>query len=454
MKNIELFEWDAGSKPSAFSESELRMLERLNDQIRKREGADAITVTYGKIFTYSYVGILQVGRKRIEILPKLYNPILNRSLVDLEADERKRLYRNARKNLFALLSAAGLIPFYKSGMSQYGDEKDFFEFMIALFLTDLESVMGTHFHHEYLHREEECVHLKGKLDYRRQILKLPSELHKFSCMYDEFTIDNPINRVIKATVKRIQELCKSEENKKRAYNFYSFMSEIEDVIISPHYVSKIHFNRLNEIYKNIIEFCFLILFGSIYSPDEGAQEYYALIFDMNLVFERYMARLLRSSLQEYSFDYQESKNLASRYEPEFEAERTKKPVHPDIVVRDDENTVGVIDTKYKLDLTRGYISNSDTYQMIAYCVASECDKALLLYPRLPGQNEPKEREHFIVLDKLQTEGKAERTTLIQALSIQMLDEKGKILKKLIVDDRDAISSVLKRQITPMKNSTN
>jgi 5-methylcytosine-specific restriction enzyme subunit McrC len=226
------------------------------------------------------------------------------------------------------------------------------------------------------------------------------------------------------------------------------MSEVEDEIIGPHYVSKIHFNRLNEIYKEIIEFCFLILFGSIYSPDEGIQEYYALIFNMNLVFERYLTRLLRSSLQEYSFDYQEGRNLASRYEPEFEVERTKKPVYPDIVVRDSKKTVAVIDTKYKLDLTRGYISNSDTYQMIAYCVANECDKALLLYPRLPGQDDPKEREHFIVLDKLQTEGKADRTMLIHALSIQIVDEKGKILKWLTIDDQDMISSLLKRQITP------
>jgi len=88
--------------------------------------------------------------------------------------------------------------------------------------------------------------------------------------------------------------------------------------------------------------------------------------------------------------------------------------------------------------------------MIAYCVASECDKALLLYPRLPGQNELIEREHFIVLDKLQTEKKAERTTLIRALSVQMLDENGKILKKLVAEDQGAISSLLERQFTPCK----
>jgi len=34
------------------------------------------------------------------------------------------------------------------------------------------------------------------------------------------------------------------------------------------------------------------------------------------------------------------------------------------------------------------------------------------------------------------------------------DEKGKILKKLIVDDQDTVLSLLKRQITPVKIPTN
>jgi 5-methylcytosine-specific restriction enzyme subunit McrC len=449
-----LFEWETGSIQSPFSVSELHSLKKLNDRIRKREGADAITVTYGKFFTYSFVGIIQVGRKRIEILPKLYNPSRNQFFEGRTSDEKENLYRNARKNLFSLLSAAGLIPFYKSGTSHFHQEKDFFEFMISLFLSDLETVMGTHFHHEYIHCEEECVHLKGKLDYRRQILKLPSELHTFSCKYDEFTIDNPINRVIKATMKKIQEISRSEENRKRASNFHSLMSEVGDDNIGSSYISKIHFNRLNAMYKNLIEFCFLILFGSIYSSNEGDREYYALIFDMNLVFERYVTKLLRNSLTEYSFDYQERGFLASTYEPEFENERTKKPVYPDIVVRGGRKLVAVIDTKYKLDLNRGYISNSDTYQMMAYCVADECDKALLLYPQLPGQVEPKEREHFIVLDKLQSEGKADRATLIQASSIQILDKNGKILKKLTPEDQESVGIFLTRQITPKKSSTN
>ncbi len=441
-KTLELFEWEKGTQKSPFSESDLRILKKFNDHIQKAEKSDALTVTYGKIYTYSYVGVIQIGKKRIEILPKLFNPDLNRSINTLSKEERERLVKNARKNLFSLLSFAGIIPYYKSGISQYGKEQDFFEFLIALFLTDLETVMGHHFHHEYISQSEDLPHLKGKLNFQQQVEKLPSQLHTFSCTYDEFSIDNPLNRLIKATLKRIQELCKNEDNKKRAFNFYSLMHEIQDEVILPSYGMKLHFNRLNEIFKGIVEFCFMILFGSTYSVEEGPQSYYALIFDMNLVFEKYITKLLRHSLQEYTFHYQEGIHLASDYHLDFEYVRNRKRLIPDIIVREQEVSIAIIDTKYKLDLSRGYISNADTYQMMAYCVANESDKALLLYPKLPKQEELKEREHFIVLDKLKKEKKTERFVHIFARPIQMLDEKGRILKKLTEEDETMIRELL------------
>ena len=152
MKTIELFEWEKGTAKSTFSDSELRTLKKFNDCIRRKEKSDAITVTYGRIFTYSHVGIIQIGKKRIEILPKLYNPDLQKSDKNPDEQVQKNLKTIARKNLFHLLSVAGLIPFYKSGVSPYGKEKDFFEFLISLFLQDLENVMGSHFHHEYIQR--------------------------------------------------------------------------------------------------------------------------------------------------------------------------------------------------------------------------------------------------------------------------------------------------------------
>ena len=448
LKTIELFEWDHGTQKAKFSESELRLLKKLNDGIVYRENADAITVTYGKIFTYSYVGIIQIGKKRIEILPKLYNPSINLSLNNLTDNERENLKRTARKNLFRLLSITGVIPVYKSGLSRYGKEQDFFEFLIALFLYDLESIVGSHLHHEYIHQSEDLDTIRGKLDFQKQAVKLPSQLHTFSCNFDEFSIDNPLNRIIKATLKRIQDLCRNEDNKKRAFNFYSLMHEIQDDVITPSFVSKLHFNRLNEKFENIIEFCCMILFGSTYTAEEGQNNYYALIFDMNLIFEKFVAKLLRDSLPDFTFNCQDPIYLASEYHQIPRYDRTKKRMIPDIIVQKNGKSIAIIDTKYKPDLSRGFISNADIYQMIAYCVANESDQAILLYPTLPGQDILKERDHLVVLDKLVQEKKLDRSVLISARSVQLFDNYGKILKKLTDGDKENITDLLTSRILP------
>ena len=80
-----------------------------------------------------------------------------------------------------------MIPYFKSGMSQYGKERDFFEFLIALFLTDLETVIGPHFHHEYVTESDDLPHIKGKLNFQQQAVKLPSQLQTFSCTFEEFS---------------------------------------------------------------------------------------------------------------------------------------------------------------------------------------------------------------------------------------------------------------------------
>jgi 5-methylcytosine-specific restriction enzyme subunit McrC len=444
--SLELFEWERGNKQSPFKDSELSALKKFNDLIVRKEKANALTVTFGKIHTYSFVGIIQIGKKRIEILPKLYNPDKDTSLNSLSDIEKEKVYRTARKNLFSLLSISGLIPFYKSKLSKYGKEKDFYEFLISLFLTDLERIMGTSFHHEYMDQTDEMRHIKGKLNYKEQVLKLPSDLHTFSCNFDEFSIDNPLNRLIKAALLKIQRVSRNEDNKKRAFHFYTLMHEIQDEIISPSYMSKLHFTRLNENLKGVVEFSFMILFGSTYSAEEGPQQFYALIFDMNLVFEKYVTKLLRNTFQEYTFYYQHDLHLASEYHSSNEYSRNKKRVTPDIIVTEKGNPLAIIDTKYKPDFSNGFIKNADIYQIMAYSVANESDNALLLFPNIRREDKLKEKESFVVLDKLVTKKKLDRSILISAYAIQLFDERGKIRKTLADEDTCTIKNVISKKI--------
>ncbi len=436
---------------SNLTRSERKTLQKFNEIIRKKDGNDAITISFEKIVTYSYVGIIQIGKTRIEILPKLFDPERKTSAIP---DEIATI-RISRKNLFSMLSFSGLIPLYKSEMSSYNQEKDFFEFLVSLFLKDLEKALIAQLNREYIVVEDNLPVVRGKINLNNEIKKLPIKKHVFSCIYDEFSPDNSLDQILKASLKKIREICKYEENRKRADSLYNMMDEVSEKIITPHDFSRIHITRLNENYSAILEFCSLILFGNMYSPEAGERKFYAILFDMNLVYERYITKLLRNTFPDtYQFHYQELLRLASDTKETAQIERKKRELYPDIIVKlvDQSVTknVGIIDTKYKLSLARDRgISNADIYQMIAYCIASDTDLAILLYPRLPDQETPRELDYWVNLDKQLTievsQNHAVRGRILHlaAKCVHVFSDDGKkILHHLHDDDKIAIQNLL------------
>lgn len=455
VKSIELFEWDRGSTDAnVLSKIERKTLIRFNESIRKRDNNDAITINYqGKIVTYSYVGIIQIGKKRIEILPKLFNGLNHDRFNTLDPT----VIKNTRKNLLSILSFCGLIPVHKSAQSYYHHQKDFFEFLISIFLDDLEKALIAQLHREYISYENETPYLRGKLNLPKEMTKSPAKRHLFFCIYDEFSADNQFNQIIKSALKRIKGLCKYEDNRTRTDSLYIMMDEVSDSVITPQSFSKIRITRLNENYKEIIHFCKLILFGETISSDFGEENFYALIFDMNLVFERYCTRLLRNSFPyKYQFHYQEKLFLASDLKGKPKSKRNKRELYPDILVKLDNqqktNNLAIIDTKYKLSLARdNSVAISDLYQMLAYCIASDTDKALLIYPTLPEQDSLNEKDYWIYLDKLAIEKEnpekmpegQERVVHISARSVQILSQEGnRILHHLLDNDKEKIERLL------------
>jgi 5-methylcytosine-specific restriction enzyme subunit McrC len=160
-------------------------------------------------------------------------------------------------------------------MSIYDQQKDFFEFLVSLFLDDLEKALIAQLHREYISYDDEIPFLRGKINLTKEIVKPPTKKHHFFCVYDEFSADNQFNRIIKASLKRIKELCKYEDNRKRADKLYVMMDEVNDSIITLQSFSKIGITRLNENYREIIQFCKLILFGETVSSDSGTENFYA-----------------------------------------------------------------------------------------------------------------------------------------------------------------------------------
>jgi 5-methylcytosine-specific restriction enzyme subunit McrC len=375
------------------------------------------------------VGIAQIGNVRFEVLPKLY-----------EFEETNdEIIKKARRNLFKLLSIAGLVPIKSSALTRYSDTNDLYEFLVSLFLDDLETVFSGHVHSEYVPIEADLKTVRGKLNIQRESLKPPNMRHIFYCSYDEFSIDNPLNIIIKTTLRKLAETCIAEDNRKRSRDFCSLLEEVRDEAVTNQTFERVRISRLSMHYKNIINTCYLFLFGNCYSMEPDNWSFHAILFDMNLVFERYVAKLIRGAIPQYGIELQKEIFLSSSGGG---LQRDSFGVKPDIIIYKEGRKSAILDSKYKLDAEKGMIGPGDMYQMIAYGVAAEVDNVVLIYPKSALNDQRLDcLSHTVVLNKVMLDNEVRRRVRVSAFALDMFDN-GRVRGSMSVADQTQLFALI------------
>ena len=124
---------------------------------------------------------------------------------------------------------------------------------------------------------------------------------------------------------------------------------------------QIHFSRLNSRFKDSYEFALLLLKKSIplFGKDKKS---FAFLFDMNVVFEKFIGNIYKSIDSSTKTQYQKSfGNLLLK---------------PDIYM---DNLI--IDTKYKRVKDINDLKRDDKYQMFVYGTNFGITNTMLLYPK-------------------------------------------------------------------------
>ena len=105
--------------------------------------------------------------------------------------------------------------------------------------------------------------------------------------------------------------------------------------------------------------------------EEGTIEFPAFLIDMNQLFETFVTKLLAQELgPPLTVRGQRTTHLGYG---------DKVRMVPDVSIDRNGKTEGILDTKYK-KLGSEEFRNSDIYQVLAYCVAQNCPRGLLVYP--------------------------------------------------------------------------
>ena len=315
------------------------------------------------------VGVLSIPGLTLEILPKI-----------------DRNDGDVRVALIRMLAVAWDLRVVDGDFAALDTQRtDLLELLVRLFAERLHAATRRGLPRHYVTHEGDLKLLRGKLVVSRQVTALAARRDLLSCQFDELSVDAPLNRVLKAAVRRLISPDRSPANARLLSNLAASFEMVEDV--SDPLKERVRLDRTNRSFHELYELAKLFLRGDSQSTTSGRSTGLALLFKMNDLFEGFVGRCLTRALAPSRLvRLQHSRHHAlvdSNDQPFF-------ALKPDIVV-DPEGAPIIIDTKWKLldqgEPTLG-VTQSDVYQLMAYSQAYRSDRTVLAYPWHPDIGAP------------------------------------------------------------------
>jgi len=323
-----------------------------------------------------YVGAIQVGSLTIEVLPKAdkYN----------EVSDWQNILINMLRSVGAFDSKA------PSSSSLKVKHNYILDLYFELFIKELEYLFHCGLIKKYRKTEGNRLSLKGSLQFSKHIQNNLVHKERFYVKDSIYDKDHKIHQILFKTLQLLKRISNNSALSSRIGNMLLNFPEQKDIKITEGTFNKILLNRKTEVYKTALDISRLLLLN--YHPDlsKGQNNVLALMFDMNMLWEKFIYVSLRKQLPEgWNITAQTSKDF---WQPEI---GFKSRMKPDIVLKNDNGTTVVLDTKWK---NIGYKnpSSEDLRQMYVYHEYFEAVKVALVYPGLghpiSGNYSPKNTE--------------------------------------------------------------
>ncbi|MBE0513738.1 restriction endonuclease [Sulfurimonas sp.] len=288
-----------------------------------------------------YCGILNFGDEDYYLLPKISE----------NSDEK-----NLDIFIYMLMYAYDIKLEAEDIASCKNEKHNILEVFIQMFASNLFKEFKRGVYREYITEQDNLTTLRGKYLINKN-LKFNHIKNKIYCEYDEFSMDNQLNQFFLYAVKT---LLKYTKNKKLLKQCELVLDEAEYKTFDINNLH-VHFNRLNNRFKDSFEFALLLLNKSIplFAKDKKS---FAFLFDMNVLFERFVGKMIKEL---------EAATLLQSCDTYGDL-----ILKPDIIVKD-----LIIDTKYKKLGAKNEIKRDDKFQMFVYGKNYNIANTMLLYPK-------------------------------------------------------------------------
>lgn len=326
----------------------------------------------GKIITAkNYVGIITLkDGTTIEILPKIHSAVAD----DASGTKTKRL-------LIEMLKTLRNSPYKNLQTASLNIEKmNIFEIFIRMFIQEVFLIVKRGLKCNYEVVEENLNFFKGKLKFSQHIRLNHSHKERNFVEYDIFSLNRPENRLIKSTLLYLYKHSRSSRNRTDIKSLLNYFTDVDPSVDYKSDFAKYVPDRNMKDYETALMWSRVFLMGKTFTSFSGSEAALALLFPMELLFESYIAQLLKKHLTPLGY----SVSVQDKTYHLFDQPK-RFAMRPDIVIRRKaDGAIFIMDTKWKLlaDYQANYgISQADMYQMYAYQKKYNSVNVTLLYPQ-------------------------------------------------------------------------
>ena len=337
-------------------------LEFLKISFRRNVG-DIISVN-------NYVGLIQMHNGyQIQVLPKIDfgdDP-------DSKNEETKRVFLRMLRSMKDFPSKV----FNEANLKM--DRMTLYEIFINMYLQEVRTLVKHGIKSAYIAREDNLNFYKGKLVVNEHIKRNAAHGERFYVCYDEYLVDRAENRLVKATLLKLQGITNSAQNQKEIRQLLTSFEMVRPSVNHQKEFSKVVINRNTKDYDMLMRWSRVFLLNKSFTTFSGGTNARALLFPMEKVFESYVAQQLKKALAELGWEV----STQDKGYYLFDSPR-QFALRPDIVITREDGSIIILDTKWKslVDKPRiNYgISQADMYQMYAYSKKYNTPEIWLLYP--------------------------------------------------------------------------
>lgn len=325
------------------------------------DGAPYFSLTYNGIQFNEYVGVLQVGKTLIEVLPK----------ADRYSDD-KETWRNILIGMMRAVSGFEIKSTSNANLKT--KPNTILDLYFELFINEVEFLLHSGLVKRYRKQVGNNTVLKGNILFGKHIQKNITHQERFYTRYNTYDVIHPLHQILYKAILLLRQINTNSGLNSRLGALLLNFPEMPDIKISESLFNKLIFNRKTLPYKKGLGIAQMILLQ--YHPDvnKGKNDVLALMFDMNKLWEQFVfVSLKKHKPSNYLITAQTSKDF---WKPVGGRKTTMKP---DIVINKGDEGCLVVDTKWK-NLNGGNPSPDDLRQLYVYHEYYGAKKVALAYP--------------------------------------------------------------------------